>query len=87
MLQTKMENGPIGQMELPQLGEAWIQAIVDGKLEQLQQFCHPGIISQVLTPKQFLTLNNVVDLMTKYRQWFGECTNIQVEESRTSQAG
>ncbi len=87
MLQTKREKESFGRMHSQQLGEAWIQAITDGRLEQLQQFCQPGIISQVLTPKQFVTLDNAVDLVTKYRQWFGECTDIQVEASRIDQVG
>src|SRR5512133_1302055 len=87
MLEMKLENEHVGQMHSQQLGKAWIQAVADGRLEQLQQFCHPGIISQVLTPKRFVTLDNAIDLVTRYRLWFGECSNIKVEESRVNQVG
>src|SRR5512141_446079 len=83
----EMRNELVERSRLRRLGEDWIQTISAGALARLEQFCHPGIVTQVLTPKRFLSLNNAMDLVAKYRQWFGECTDINLEESRVGMIG
>jgi len=87
MIETQMESGRVERLDLQQLGENWIRSIMEGRLEQLEQFCHPQINSQLLTPKRFTTLEQAGDLLAKYRQWFGECTDFHLESSRVCQVG
>ncbi len=87
MIDLKIENERVEKLQLQRMGEVWIQAITEGAFDRLEQFCHPEITSLLLTPKRFTTLENAVDLVAKYRDWFGECTNIQVEGSRVGRVG
>lgn len=73
--------------QLHRLGTEWIQAIADGALERLEGFCAPDISFQFLTPKRYVKLDNAADLVTRFRQWFGECTNFRVQESRVDLVG
>ncbi len=69
------------------LGRGWIRAITEGAPDRLQEFCQPDIASSVLTPKRYVNLDNVADLVAKYRLWFGECTDFQVLDSRVGMVG
>jgi TusA-related sulfurtransferase len=85
MIELEIENERVEQLDPQQLGEGWILAITERSLGRLEQFCQPDVNSLMLIPKGLVTLGNAVDLVAKFRQWFGACTNFQVEESRVSQ--
>lgn len=87
MVELPMENERVERLRLQQVGEDWIRAITDGDLERLKRFCLPGVVSQLLTPKRFMNFDNVMDLIAKYRQWFGECSDFQVEYNRVEPVG
>jgi len=87
MIEMQMENERVERMRLQQLGEGWIQAIAEEALDRLEQFCHAGIVSRLLTPHHYDTLNNASDLVAKYRDWFGGYTNFQVVGSRIDLVG
>jgi len=87
MVEMLMENERIERLQLRQLGEDWIQAITDGELERLERFCQPEVLSQLLTPKRYINFDNVTDLVAKYRQWFGMCSDFQTEHSRVELVG
>ena len=82
-----MENVRVEQLRLQQLGEDWIQAIAAGMPDRLARICHPEIKSGLLLPTRFVTLDTVIDLVAKFRQWFGECTDIQLQASRVAAIG
>jgi TusA-related sulfurtransferase len=82
MIELEIENERVER-----LGEDWIQAITEGRLDRLEQFCHSEIACSLLTPKRLVTLDNAAGLVAKYHQWFDKCTNIQVEGNRVSQVG
>lgn len=73
--------------DLQRLGNQWIRAITDRAVERLEQFCAPDVTFQFLTPKRYVTLNNVVDLVDRFRQWFGECSDFQLQSSRIDFVG
>lgn len=87
MIDLKIENDRVEQLQLQRMGEAWIHALTERAFNRLEQFCQPDTTSLLLTPRRFMTLENIVDLMAKYREWFGDCTNFQVEGSRVGQVG
>ncbi len=87
MVEMLMENERLERLHLRQLGEDWIRAITDQALERLERFCHPEVLSQMLTPKRYLNFDNITDLVAKFRQWFGECSDFQVEHSRVELVG
>ena len=87
MVEMLMENERIERLQLRQLGEDWIRAITEGALDRLEHFCQPEVVSYLLTPKRYMNFDNVTDLVAKYRQWFGECSDFQVEHSRVELVG
>jgi TusA-related sulfurtransferase len=87
MIEMQMENERVERLQMHQLGEDWIRAIANEALDRLEQFCQPGITSRLLTPGHFETLDNAVDLVATYRDWFGDYTNFQVVGSRIERVG
>jgi TusA-related sulfurtransferase len=87
MIEMEMEKERVERLHLQQLGEDWIQAITGGTFGRLEGFCNPEITSTLLTPKRVTTLDNAVDLAAKYQEWFGACTNFQVEGNRVNRVG
>lgn len=85
MIQIREEQ--LEAAHLQRLGEEWIQAITNGAVERLEQFCAPDVSFQFLTPKRYVALDNVADLVARFRQWFGGCTNFRVQESRIDLVG
>jgi TusA-related sulfurtransferase len=85
MIQVNEEQMEIERLQ--HLGEEWIQSITDGTVERLEQFCVPNVSSQLLLPGRLVTLDNVEDLVTRYRLWFGQCTDFQVQVSRIGLIG
>jgi TusA-related sulfurtransferase len=87
MVEMLMENERVGHLRLRQVGEGWIRAITEGELERLESYCRPEVVSHLLTPWRHMNFETVTDLVAKYRQWFGECSEFQVEHSRVEQVG
>ncbi len=87
MVEILAENEPMERLRLRQMGEDWIQAISEGTWERLEQFCLPEVVSQLLTPRRYLNFDNASDLVAKLRQWFGDCSHFQLEDSRVEQVG
>lgn len=87
MVDMLMENEHLERLHLRQIGEDWIRAIAGGVFERLEQFCQPEVVSQILTPRRNFHLETIADLAARYRMWFGECSNIQVEHSRVEWIG
>lgn len=87
MIELEMENERVERLRLQKLGEDWIRAIMEGTPERLEGFCHPTIKSTLLTPKRLMNLDSVDELVAKYREWFGQCTNFQLEVSRVGKVG
>jgi tRNA 2-thiouridine synthesizing protein A len=87
MIEMEVENERVERLRLQRFGEDWIEAITVGEPERLEGLCLPDITSSLLTPKRFVTLDKAVDLAAKYHEWFGECTNFQVEASRVGRVG
>jgi len=87
MIKTQMENEPVGQLQAQRFGEDWIRAITDGATDRIQAFCHPDLVSVLLTPKRYMTLDNAPAMAAKYRDWFGTCTDFQLVASRVGWVG
>ncbi len=87
MVEMLMENERLERLGLRQMGEDWVRAITDGEPERLERFCQPDVVSQLLTPNRYVKFDNITDLVAKFREWFGECSDFQVEHSRIEQVG
>ena len=87
MVEMQLENERVERLRFQQLGEDWIRAITDTALERLETFCQPDVISHLLTPKRYLTYDNVKDLMVRFHQWFDDCSDFRIEQSRTEIVG
>ena len=87
MIEMKMENESIEHLPEQKLGEGWIQAITEGALDRLEQFCDAKILSRLLLPAGLVTVHNAADLIAEYRAWFGGCTDFKVEASRVGRIG
>jgi TusA-related sulfurtransferase len=85
MIQIK--EGQLEVAHLQRLGEEWIQSITDRAVERLEGFCVPDVSFQFLTPKRYVTLENAADLVARFRQWFGKCTDFQIQTSRIELVG
>ena len=72
---------------MQQLGEEWVRAITEGTLERLEQLCHPDVSSRLLTPKNFFRYETAGELISKYRQWFGDCGSFHIEHQRIETVG
>ena len=70
-----------------QLGEEWIQALIEKDFQRLAEVCHPDVRSRLMTPKRFDSLENASDLTQKVEGWFGECSSIQKEQTRVAMVG
>ncbi len=75
------------RVHLRQVGEDWIQAIVSGAWEALEQLCWPDVNSQLLTPSRHIPFASAPDLAARIQRWFGEFNDIQVELSRVESVG
>jgi len=87
MVEMDLENERLESLRLRKFGEDWIRSITAGKLDQLEKFCHPDVISNLLTPNRMFTLDNAIDLVNKFRKWFGDATYFHVEDNRVNLAG
>jgi TusA-related sulfurtransferase len=87
MVEMLLQDERVERLRSLQVGEEWIRMIVEGKPEQLESFCQPAVVSQILTPRRYLNLENAADLAARFRQWFGNYREIQVEESRVELVG
>ncbi len=83
------KEGDIREQELQEqkLGEDWIRAITDRQLDRLVDYCSPRVVGRLLLPGGLVTTNNTVDLLARYRDWFGDYSSIELEASRVSQVG
>jgi tRNA 2-thiouridine synthesizing protein A len=87
MVEMLMENERVERLRLRQVGEGWVRAITEGALERLERFCQPEVVSHLLTPRRYINFENVTDLVAKYREWFGECSDFNIEQSRVELVG
>lgn len=85
MIEIKQDQ--LETTQLQRLGQEWIQSIADGTVERLEEFCAPDISFQFLTPKRYVILDNAADLVARFRQWFGNCRDFQVQASRIDLVG
>ena len=77
----------VEKTNLQSLGDAWIRGLQDRDFDRLARYCQPDLHSQILTPKRNDTLNQVGDLIARYRQWFGKYDPIYCEQTRVGQVG
>ncbi len=87
MIEIQTESEQAEQLRVQKFGQEWIQAIVDGTPDRVQEFCDPDLVSVILTPKRYMTLENAPAVVAKYRDWFGTCTDFQVVNSRVGWVG
>ncbi len=87
MVAMEIDDERVEQSPLQRLGQDWIESILAGTLDRLEGFCLPEVNSHLLTPRRSITLESAAELVAKYRQWFGECTTIQLRASRIERVG
>jgi len=87
MMEGQMQAERVEAARPERFGEAWIHAIAEGALDRLERLCSPRLNSRVLTPGQFANLSSAAELVAKYKDWFAECTDFQVEASRVARIG
>ena len=87
MIEMLLETSAPSACVCSSLERTRIRAISEGELDRLESYCRPDVVSHLLTPWRHMNFDNVTDLVAKYRQWFGECSEFQVEHSRVEQVG
>ena len=87
MIDTKVESQVSESLNAQRLGEDWIQAIAANDLERLTPLCSPRVTSRLLLPGGLVTYSNPADLVARYREWFGDYSDIRVEASRAALVG
>lgn len=87
MIEMQKENKRVDNLRLLQVGKEWTQAITDGALDRLEPLCQPQVISKLLTPSRYENFDTATDLVAKFFQWFGECSDFQLEHSRIEMLG
>ena len=70
-----------------QVGEEWIQALIEKNYQHLSEISQPDVHSRLMTPRRFDTYDNGSDLIHKVENWFSECSSFQKEQSRVSLVG
>jgi TusA-related sulfurtransferase len=70
-----------------QLGEEWIQAVIEKDFQRLVGLCHPDMHGRLMTPRRFDALENAADVAGKIEKWFHECRSIQKEQARVAMVG
>lgn len=83
----EIQEEQLKNINVKHIGEVWIQSIIDGSVGQIEQLCAPDVSSQLLTPKRFIKFDTVGDLIARVNQWFGECTNFQLQASLIEPVG
>ena len=82
-----MDNLNVTTQTPLRLGEDWIEALVEKDFQRLAGYCHPNVISRLMTPRRMDTLENAADLSAKVQGWFQECASIQKEQVRVTLVG
>ena len=70
-----------------QLGEEWIQAVIEKDFQRLASLCHAELRSRVMTPNRFVSLENAADLIQKIEKWYQDCDSIQIVQCRLAMVG
>jgi TusA-related sulfurtransferase len=84
MFETKLERQRSEIMRPEQLGEDWIKAIQAKDFDRVAQFCTPRATIRMLLPGGLVSYSNASDVVNKYREWFGDYSEVRVEASRVS---
>jgi TusA-related sulfurtransferase len=89
MAATQVETsiGDKGFELFQQIGEGWIQAIIQGDWDRLENYCQPYVQSDVLLPHRYFAFEKALDLAAKVREWFGECSAFTIEHTRIEPVG
>ncbi len=70
-----------------QVGEEWIQALMEKNYQHLSEISQPDVHSRLMTPRRIDSYENVSDLIHKVESWFSECSSFQKEQFRISMVG
>jgi len=87
MIEMLLENERVEHLQALQVGDDWISAINDRAFERLERLCQPGVASHLLTPHRYMEFDNAPNLAAEVRGWFGDYSNIQVEDRRVELVG
>src|SRR5512143_1991809 len=87
MIEMQVESERVLELGMRQLGEDWIRAIVEGRLDRLKEFCEPDVVARLLLPRRFVTVSKPEDLVAEYHDWFDEYTTRRLEASRIELVG
>jgi hypothetical protein len=83
---TAAETEPV-VADWKQIGEQIVKCLGARDFEGLADHFHPQVICRVLIPAGLVTPLDVPSLMSKFRQWFGEADQFNIEGSEITQVG
>jgi TusA-related sulfurtransferase len=83
----EIEDERARDLALQSIGDGWVRAITEDALDRIQPLCAPEVVSVILTPKRYMTLEGVGALAAKYHDWFDSCTDFQLITSRVGWVG
>jgi hypothetical protein len=82
-----MEAIKVNDQIIQQLGEEWIQALLDKDYQHLAEICQPDVRSRLMTPRRIDSFEKVADLTQKVESWFHECSSLKKEQTRVTRIG
>jgi len=82
-----MEALIVNVLTAQELGDEWIQAILDKDFNHLATISHPDVKSILMVPSRIYQLENAIDLIEKVKDWFGDCDPIEKEQARVAMVG
>ncbi len=82
-----MEALMVNVKTVQELGEEWIQAILDKDFNHLTTLSYPDVKSILMVPSRIYQLENAIDLTEKVKDWFGDCDPIEKEQVRVAKVG
>lgn len=82
-----MEAIKVNDQIMQQVGEEWIQALLDKDYQHLAAICQPDVRSRLMTPRRMDSFEKVADLTQKVESWFHECSSLKKEQTRVTRIG
>jgi TusA-related sulfurtransferase len=82
-----MEELMVNVITAQELGDEWIQGILDKDFNHLATISHPDVKSILMVPSRIYHLENAIDLTEKVKDWFGDCDSIGKEQARVAMVG
>ncbi len=82
-----MEAIQVNDQIMQQLGEKWIQALLDKDYQHLAEICQPDVRSRLMTPRHIDSFENAADLTQKVESWFHDYSSPKKVQTHVTRIG